>query len=217
MSWVPRATSVSSSVSYSTRQADALQTRGYVIVPATTDAPHLFANASSWLAGNPQQLALDELRLRKRQPLTVDGEHAVRSVMHTTACRWGLTVPGLEFDGVYGIVNKPPRPEDDPGADLQGLHTDYAAVAVERFRGGPLFPRSAIWAAFAEFDLLCAPYPLTCDPRYADTRLVNVKHGSVIFFMGDFWHGGGPFASEMPRFHAFQKSSSLMVPSAIYS
>ena len=39
----------------------------------------------------------------------------------------------------------------------------------------------------------------------------------VIFFRADFWHCGGPFRTEHPRFHGFQLPPTLHVPGAVYN
>jgi hypothetical protein len=82
------------------------------------------------------------------------------------------------------------------GSASQGYHTDYAHSQVGHLHGTPWYPRSAIWAALAAFEI-----------GTRDGLVIRVPRDHVIFFMADFWHCGGPGLSPEPRFHGFQLAS----------
>ena len=54
------------------------------------------------------------------------------------------------------------------------------------------YPRSAIWAACADFEL-----------EDEGGGVILVPRGHVICFMASFFHGGRPYMSALPRFHCF--------------
>lgn len=133
--------------------------------------------------------------------LNEDGREFVGEALTQTAKAHNLDVDGLSFRpaGLYGIRNS--RGCSRP----QGMHTDYSSMMVKHLHGTPQFPRSAIWAVRATFVLQTR--------AYGDVR---VPAGHVVFFMANFWHGGGPFLSSELRFHGFQLSADVGVPAAIY-
>ena len=92
------------------------------------------------------------------------------------------------------------------GSASQGYHTDYAHSQVGHLHGTPWYPRSAIWAALAAFEI-----------GARDGRVIRVPRDHVIFFMADFWHCGGPGLSPEPRFHGFQLASWTQIPTGVYT
>ena len=138
---------------------------------------------------------------RFRRELTARGREVVQAVLCATAHTHGLEVAGLNFrpEGLYAIHNS------WACTTPQGMHTDYSSVMVQDYVGTPRYPRSAIWAA-------CAPFVIVS----RDHGSITVPAHCVIFFMADFWHGGGCVRSELPRFHGFQLPPALPVPAAVY-
>ena len=96
--------------------------------------------------------------------------------------------------------------ENTVGSASQGYHTDYAHSQVGHLHGTPWYPRSAIWAALAAFEI-----------GVRDGRVIRVPRDHVIFFMADFWHCGGPGLSPEPRFHGFQLASWTQIPTGVYT
>ena len=139
---------------------------------------------------------------RYRRELNPLGKEVVQGVLTETAAVHGLAVDGLSFrrDGLYAIVNA------HWCTQPQGMHTDYSSTMVQHLRGTPHFPRSAIWAVHAPFQLVTR-----------DHGKVTVPIQHVIFFRADFWHCGGPALSTWARFHGFQLPEALAVPGAVYT
>ena len=123
-------------------------------------------------------------------------------VLQATARAHGLAVEGLVFRpaGLYGIYNT------RACCTHQAMHTYYGQHMVQHLHGTPLAPRSAIWAVRAPFTL-----------GSVDHGQLVVRARRVIFFRADFWHCGGPFRTEHPRFHGFQLPPTLHVPGAVYN
>lgn len=180
-----------------------------MIVPAVV--PPSVANRASdlrpreWLKPGFQNIALSKGG-RHRKELNEAGKEAVGAVLHATACAHGLHVAGLSFRpaGLYAIVNT--RACTKP----QGMHTDYSRHMVAHLDSA-LAPRSAIWAPSAGFTLGLR------EPQEKWFDGVFVPCGHVIFFRHDWWHCGGPFISEQPRFHGFQLPATLHVPGSVYN
>ena len=145
------------------------------------------------------QIALSPGGGRIRRELSPVGNRLVKGVLDTTAACHQLAVPGLEFAGMYAIQNTRACTEE------QGMHTDYEECLVAPMRGTPLFPRSALWAASAPFNIA----------RRGGSP-VAVSTGHVLFFVADRWPAGTAFLTGRPRFHAFQKPRSLCVPVRVY-
>ena len=139
---------------------------------------------------------------RFRRELNPNGALHVSQLLADTARLSGLDVGGLAFrpEGCYAILNTP------AARDPQGMHTDYMHGLVGHLRDTPLYPRSAIWAA-------CSPFAIAL-PHEAS---IVVPTGHVIFFMADFWHGGGPYMSGNPRFHGFQLPAYVAIPTGVYN
>ena len=175
---------------------------GYVVVRATASDP-LRADqglVDSWIMPGRSRVALSAGG-RFRRELTPDGAQAVSQALSNAARLHGLDTDGLAFrpEGCYAIVNTP------QATDSQGLHTDYPEHIVGHLRGTPRYPRSAIWAA-------CSPFVL-----HLGGSDVRVPTGHVIFFMADFWHGGGRYLSGNPRFHGFQLAACTPIPTGVYN
>ena len=113
--------------------------------------------------------------------------------------RYTLDTSRILYEGCYAI-------ENTVGSASQGYHTDYAHSQVGHLHGTPWYPRSAIWAALAAFEI-----------GVRDGRVIRVPRDHVIFFMADFWHCGGPGLSPEPRFHGFQLASWTQIPTGVYT
>ena len=155
-----------------------------------------------WLSDKPSRLINLSLKGRNRLEMSEGGARIVTAVLTHTAITHGLHERGICFreEGIYAIQNSPDCTKP------QGMHTDYTAALVHHLKGGPCYPRSAIWAAHAQFMLMTR-----------DHGAIVVPEGKVIFFLADFWHSGGPAMSSMPRYHGFQKPDWIPVPDGVYT
>ena len=169
----------------------------------------LVGTVKGWLAPGRSPIALTPRGGRYRRELTRDGAFSVTGILETTAREHGLESGGglggaehwLAFrpEGCYAI-------ENTVGSASQGYHTDYAHSQVGHLHGTPWYPRSAIWAALAAFEI-----------GVRDGRVIRVPRDHVIFFMADFWHCGGAGLSPEPRFHGFQLASWTQIPTGVYT
>ena len=161
-----------------------------------------------WLEPGRSPVALGRERFRRE--LTQDGAFSVSGILETTAREHGLESGGeLEGEerwlafrpaGCYCIVNS------RVGSPPQGCHTDYAHSQVGHLHGTPWYPRSAVWAALAAFEI-----------GTRDGGVIRVPQSHVIFFMADFWHCGGRGLSTEPRFHGFQLAPWTQIPTGVYT
>ena len=134
--------------------------------------------------------------------MTDEGKRVVIDLLERTVEEHGLGVEGLQFRaaGCYAIQNS-------IGCDQpQGSHTDYSEGAVGYLRDTPHYPRSAIWAACADFEF-----------EDGGGRVILVPRGHVICFMASFFYGGRPYMSDLPRFHCFYLPEYVHIPGGIYS
>ena len=157
------------------------------------------AKCKRWLSSaRAGWIALGEGRMRKG--LTPAGQRAVRALLSETARVHGLDANGeLSFKGLYAIQNT-------AACTPQELHTDYYHPLVSHLAGTPRQPQSAVWAA-------CHAHMW----RTRDHGDILVQTGEVIFFLANFWHGGGASLSELPRFHGFHAPASVDVPTGVYT
>ena len=176
----------------------------YVIIegPAAVHDPEVL---SSWFCSDKASTSLPGARGRYRHQVSSGREGRVlreklSRAMDVAGVRLGREVLPSQ-DALYAL-----RTEE--GAAGQGLmHTDWPAAVCARY-GDDTKPGSAIWAAFAAFELL--------GPK---GETIHVGAGKMVVFQGDWWHCGGPHSSQFLRVHTFLRplGSSLGPPAHVHT
>ena len=184
-----------------------LHAQGYIVVPVAIPDGIIMGQGH----GHPSSMC--SLTLEQRAPLVGDPNRyrwtllphdraRVRTVLEHTSRVRGLHVPGLSFppEGVYAIGNS------SAALTPQMLHTDYPWTAVAHLRHRGVFPRSAILAVDAAFDIATR-----------DCGTITVPPMHVIFLLASFWHGGGPHVSTWARYHGYELPEGVPLPDSVYT
>jgi hypothetical protein len=181
-----------------------LLANSYVIIdgPAAVHDPMV---SRSWFCNDEASTSLPGARGRYRHQISSGGEGRMLREKLSRAMDVAGVLLGREVlpsqDALYAL-----RTEE--GAAEQGLmHTDWPVAVCARYEGDKK-PGSAIWAAFAAFELL-GP----------EGETIHVGAGKMVVFQGDWWHCGGPHSSQCLRVHTFLRplGSSLGPPAHVHT